>query len=158
MSAGAVATIEELAARVRTLEDERAITDTLTKISDTFVLIDLEGWLDCFTEDGAFTMRRGPDEPLVNDMAGHAELEPWFVAHAERVPLGKSTQSLTQLRVTVDGDAAEATSLALLIHNLDGVPTLFSTVRFTDTLLRCSDGRWRVQARHGITQMRLAHR
>jgi hypothetical protein len=151
-------TVELLAARLGALEDERAVADTLLRISDTFPQIDLEGWLDCFVEDGSFSMRRGPDEPLVYDLTGHAELRPWFIAHAERVPLGKSNQVLGQLRVEVDGDQAEATSLALLIHDIDGSPTLLATVRFTDTVVRCADGKWRVKARRGVGQMRIAGR
>jgi ketosteroid isomerase-like protein len=153
-----VGTVEELAARLRLLEDERAVTDTLIRISDTFPLIELEAWLDCFTEDGAFRMRRGADQPLVYDLAGRDELEPWFLAHAERVPLGKSTQVLGQIRVQVDGDTATTSSLALLIHSIDGSPTLLATVRFYDSLVRCADGRWRVRVREGVGQMRIAGR
>jgi ketosteroid isomerase-like protein len=158
VSGGADVGVEELAARVRELEDERAISDVLMRLSDAFVQIELESWLDCFTEDAVFTMRRTAGGPLANDMKGHAELVPWFVEHGERVPLGVSNQLLGQLRVSVDGNTAEATSLAAIYHRLDDVPTLFSTVRFADTLVRCADGKWRVQAHHGVTQMRLAHR
>jgi hypothetical protein len=150
--------VEQLETRVRALEDERAIADTLTKISDSFVQIDLEGWLDCFAPDASFTMQRGPDQTLVADLTGQAELEPWFVAHAERVPLGKSQQLLGQLRVQVDGDGAEATSLVALIHDVDNTPTLLAMVRFADTLVRSPDGKWRVKARRGVGQMRLANR
>src|ERR1700754_57524 len=114
-----------------------AIADALVRISDPSPQIELEPWLDCFTSDGGFEMRRGAGEPTVYDLKGHDELAPWFEAHAQRIPLGMSHQLLGQIRVDLDGDSAQATSLVLLIHNLGGVPTLKATVRFYDSLVRC---------------------
>jgi ketosteroid isomerase-like protein len=144
----------DLGARLQALLDERAIVDVLYRWSDAFYQADWEAVLDCFTEEGAFSMTRKAGDAPNLELAGREQLTAWFEEHEARVPAGKASQVLAQPRVVVDGDTAEARSFFVVIHNIDGAPTLFSTGRFHDRLERCPDGRWRIASRAGVGEMR----
>ncbi len=52
---------EDLLARLRRLEDERAIVDRVYAYPDGVNSGQREVWLDCFTEDATFAHRLSPD-------------------------------------------------------------------------------------------------
>ncbi|HEX4518305.1 MAG TPA: nuclear transport factor 2 family protein [Gaiellaceae bacterium] len=146
--------MSDLAEQLQALLDERGVVDTLHRWSDAFYKGDVEGVLDCFTENGSFSMTRAADKPPNLELSGKSELTEWMHEHEARVPPGKASQIVAHPRVGIDGDRAESACFFVVIHNIDGAPTLFSTGRFYDSLERCDDGRWRIAARRGVGEMR----
>jgi len=135
--------IRALTARVAQLEAERDIGDLLARYAH---LIDHGGgveWVDCFTADGRFEVRRPGVEPSV--VAGRDELTGFATS---RPPAAVPSKHFTsQLTIDLDGDAAICRSYFAILRDVDGDPALGFYGRYDDELVRGDDGRWRIASR-----------
>ncbi len=144
-------TLEAISREVAYLRDER---DVLDRIYAYCHFIDnklSEEWLDCFTDDGAFIVRMIETNPPDIELRGKDALRAWIDDYHAKA-LGGSNHMVINPRVlAIEGDVARTASYYLLASFRDGVLNMNATGRYNDRLLRCSDGRWRIQER-------LAHR
>jgi hypothetical protein len=144
-----LASIEE---RLQALEDEREIRFTLDQYCfakdhgpDTGPL------LDSFTETGTFEyypVGRWA-EPINARFEGRDELERWDGAQvATRATPGRLNKHfIASPRIDVTGDRAVADTYFLRLEETPQGPLIASMGRYRDILVRCDDGRWRIQER-----------
>jgi 3-phenylpropionate/cinnamic acid dioxygenase small subunit len=92
--------------------------------------------LDCFTEDGVFSLSdRG-------DFEGHEQIAVIIDASAE----SRNRHMIMNILIDcVDGDTAEVRAYFLLIRTKDAA--VMSYGHYTDSALRCPDGVWRWTAK-----------
>jgi ketosteroid isomerase-like protein len=135
------ADLEELERRLRALEDERAILQTLYAYAHAIDYGDEALFLDCWADDAVL------EWPWREPMAGHEALIAAFRAHTH-APDVYHKHFMVEPRIEIQGD--EATSQCLysrLDRDDDGEPYVRSFGRYIDRLRRCPDGRWRFTSR-----------
>ena len=125
--------------RLRALEDERGILDTLHAYAHSLDYGLRELWLDCWTEDAVLHWPHTSFE-------GHAGIGGAFDAHSH-APEKFHKHFLVEPRVKVDGDRATVESYFARLDNAPDGPFLRSFGRYLDVLVRGGDGRWRFQER-----------
>ncbi|MBM3678913.1 MAG: nuclear transport factor 2 family protein [Actinobacteria bacterium] len=128
-----------LDARLGRLEDERAILDTLYAYGHSIDYGERNVWLDCFTPSAIL---RWPHATLT----GHDEIGVAFDEHSH-APQAFHKHFLVEPRIRVEGDCATADSYFTRIDDGPSGPFLRSFGRYRDVLVRCADGRWRIQER-----------
>jgi hypothetical protein len=156
--------LAQLIARVRALEAERAILVTLHRYGHTIGVGDEEGWLDCFTEDGVFDVRRrvvasasdpagnfathphpdvrGAAKPAVR-YAGRADMRR-FISQHPRPPQRYHKHIVVDPVISVSGATASVESFFVRLDaGPDGVPHLTAFGRYRDRMVEGPDGRWR---------------
>lgn len=131
---------EGLEGRLRRLEDERAITNTLYTYGHTLDYDDEEGFLDCWTED-ALLVWPGPGE-----LKGRAAIAAGFRAHTHAPAFYHKHLVIAPL-IRIDGDRATVDSMFVRVDPYDGLPGVRAFGRYRDVLVRCEDGRWRIKER-----------
>jgi 3-phenylpropionate/cinnamic acid dioxygenase small subunit len=148
--------LDDALARIRRLEDERAIEQTIYAYGDA---IDTEGherWLALFTEDGRFAWRpasgdtraSAPEDGWVFDLRGKAELRRWAVDEGGIQGFGHENHvSRPVMFVSLEPERAETLTWYLILRCQAGVTTVISTGRFRDRLVRLGDGTWLIQER-----------
>ncbi|MBI2867803.1 MAG: nuclear transport factor 2 family protein [Chloroflexi bacterium] len=137
---------DQLQARLALLEEERAILRTLYRYGHSIDYGLEHDWVDCFTEDGAFDVRRRAG-PAGKRHAGRAALAA-FVAQHTRAPAKYHKHLLIEPVITSDSAQAKAVSyFARLDESAAKVPFVRSFGRYHDTMLKCADGRWRFKER-----------
>ena len=140
--------LSELEARLAALEDERGVVANMYRYAHS-IDYGLEAeWVDCFTEDGAFDMRRPPDFGTPGNRIDGREALAAFIATHTRAPETWHKHMMVQPRVAVEGDTAKTESF---FTRLDEDETLEPYVlvfgRYRDTVQRCDDGLWRFRER-----------
>ena len=140
---------DELLARLRVLEDERAILQTLYQYGHSMDYGPDADFVDCFTPDGVWDvrMRKTPDAAFAcaGQDAIAASLE---MQTSVRAPALYAKHLLIEPRITLDGDAASVESYFVRIEPRDDAPTqIVASGRYLDRLTRCDDGRWRITER-----------
>lgn len=130
-------TIEE---RLRLLEDERSILDTLYRYGHAIDYGLREEWLDCWTETAVL---RWPHESYT----GHDEIGGAFDGHSH-APERFHKHLLIEPRIRVDGDRATSDSYFSRLDAGPSGPSVRSFGRYRDVLVRCADGQWRLQERN----------
>ena len=143
-----------LEARLRRLEDERAIVRTLHAYGHTFDYGPLEDFLDCFLEDGVWERRRRPRDGVESSpavFAGRAGLTRFFASH-RRAPDLYYKHLLVEPLITLEGDEAEVVSYFAKVDEHPDGPYLYAFGRYRDRLVRCPDGRWRFRRRLAETE------
>jgi hypothetical protein len=145
--------LAELQAYVALMGAEREILRTLHAFGHAIDHGPEEVWVDCFTVDGVFEVRRRTGNLPSFVVTGRAELQRFAAGHS-RAPEVWRKHMLAEPLIEVDGDTA--TSLAYLfgLEDHDGQPTLGVFGRYRDRLQRCSDGRWRLRERIAETESR----
>lgn len=142
--------IAELLDRVRALEEERSILQTLHAYSHFHDGGRDAEWVDLFTADGAFDARR-PTRSRRN--AGRAALQ----KYRSDIGVGKKDEFhmrhfLGNPRITVRGDEADVEAYFVVFNDraTGHTPQVFSFGRYTDRLKK-EDGCWRFKERivHG---------
>jgi hypothetical protein len=129
----------DVESRLRRLEDESAIRDTITKYGQSLDYGFEDDFIDCFV---AGAVLEWPDERFV----GKEELRALFKSR-EFPPVSHLKHGLFGLRVAVEGDRATALSTYFVI-DAKGTPPLIPTYgTYRDVLRRCSDGAWRIEER-----------
>lgn len=133
----AVVNIEE---RLRRLEDEKAILDTLHAYGHHLDYGLEDAWIDCWTEDAVL------DWPGRAFMRGHAELRAGFRAHSH-APVMYHKHVVIAPMVTLQGDSASVQSMFARLDRYPDGPGIRAFGRYCDKLVRCPDGRWRFTER-----------
>jgi 3-phenylpropionate/cinnamic acid dioxygenase small subunit len=145
---------QDVLGRLARLEDERDILDCLYRYSDALDGKHREQLADCFTDDGRFAWKPKPDADFALDVAGHSQLDRWYLDHEQSIPAGREHHVLTNPRVVhLDGDGARTLSWYLIIRDYGGRPGVRSTGRYQDELVRGPDGRWRIRERLALGDM-----
>jgi SnoaL-like protein len=139
---------------LRQLTDERDICATLYRYAHSLDFGLEADWVDCFTDDAVWHSRRSPIAARgtpdrsggARAVRGRDELAQ-FAAHHTRPPEAWHKHLLCESRVDLDGDHARADSY---FARIDVDPTgsfIRAFGRYRDDLVRCPDGRWRIQER-----------
>jgi len=128
--------------RVRVLEERQLVLDTLHAYSHAIDLGDEEGWVDCFTDDGAFDVRaKVPGYPIQRHQGRKALAA--FIASHTKPPAFQHKHLHVDPKITVTNDRAEAVGYFVHLVDRDHKPAVVSYGRYLDTLTRGADGRWR---------------
>jgi hypothetical protein len=138
-------TLEELAARVAVLEDERAILRTLHAYGHAIDYGLADAWADCFAENGVFdvTYASGGER---RTYTGRAEL--WnFAERHTNAPDVWHRHVVVDPLITLDGDRAEVASYFVFVLHSEGRPIIRSFGRYLDDMARQPDGAWRFTRR-----------
>ncbi len=167
MSQGLAAQVADLAARVRSLEEERAVLSSLYRYAHAIDYGDEATWVDCFTPDGVFDLhymgdspqnpRKGFGTPHAHGrrFAGKEELA-MFVANHTRAPIKWHKHVLVEPMITFDPDfqRARVRSYFVRIDNENGAREIWAFGRYIDDMVRGQDGRWRFKERKVETEAR----
>ena len=148
--------MSDIEARLRVLEDERAILATLYRYGHALDYGAEPDWLDCFTADGVYELHYRDltiDRP--NRYAGQAELAGFVRGHS-RAPDRYHKHLLVEPLVDVAGDEASATSYFLRVDDSGGERHIYAFGRYLDHLVREADGRWRFAIRIAEIESRAA--
>jgi hypothetical protein len=126
--------------RLRALEDERAILETLFAYAYAMDYGSEDEFLDCWTDDAI--LEWPGREPFV----GRKMIREAF-AGSPHAPAVFNKHVALQPRIRLDGNRATVTSYyARLRPHAEG-PQVNSFGLYLDSLVRCPDGRWRFQHR-----------
>lgn len=138
-------TLDSLSHRLQLLEDERDILDCMYRYGHAVDYGLNDEWVDCFTPDGVFDLRRrGRERRAVAGAAALAE----FVAGHTNAPQFWHKHLLVEPRITVAGESAEAASYFVRVDRSgEGINHVSSFGRYLDRLRRSPDGRWRFECR-----------
>lgn len=153
-----------LVARLEALEAERAIRRTLDLYGHTIGRGDEAGWLDCFTDDAVFDIRRrimsaegqpthphpdvrgGGAKPSIR-YSGRAELTN-FISRHPRPPQRYHKHIVIDPVIEVAGETATVVSFFMRLDAApDGAPHLTAFGRYLDRMQHGVDGRWRFKER-----------
>jgi hypothetical protein len=135
--------MEKLSGRVSMLEDERHIGGLMAQYAHLIDHDRVAEWVDCFTPDGRFEVRRPGSEPLVT--LGRDALTEFATSRPPRAVPTKHFAS--QVMTEVEGDTATSTSYFAILSDIDGGPSLNFYGRYVDELVRCDDALWRFKSR-----------
>ena len=138
--------VEQLASRVRLLEDERAILGALQAYGHAIDYGDEERYLDLWTDDAAFDARGRVQGDVTRVVRGREALAD-FAKRFSRPPEGWHKHVVIEPLIEVEGDVASATSYFAVLRDEGSQPILWVFGRYRDTLVRCADGRWRFSLR-----------
>jgi hypothetical protein len=147
MSHGRGTGMDDLADRVRRLEDERAILATLYRYGTSLDHDNRQEFLDCFAADAEYlvTMRVDPSNEF--GFHGHEELGVYFDGHTH-APAAFHKHITTNPLVTVDGHTAGVESYFLRVDSPGAGPAIvLAAGRYLDQFERGDDGRWRIRTR-----------
>ena len=126
--------------RLRRLEDEKAILETLYAYGHHLDYGLEDAWIDCWTEDAVL------DLPGRAFMRGHAELRAGFRAHSHAPSMYHKHVVIAPM-VTLNGDTATVSSMFARLDRYPEGPGIRAFGRYRDRLVRCPDGRWRIRER-----------
>ena len=127
--------------RLRQLEDQQAILETLYGYGHCLDYGLEDAWIDCFTDDAVL------DWPGRALMRGHAELRSGFRTHTH-APAVYHKHIVIDPRVAIKGDAATVHSMFARLDRYPDGPHIRAFGRYRDNLVRCADGRWRLRERY----------
>ena len=125
--------------RLRCLEDQQAILDTLYAYAHAIDYGWRDVWLDVWTDDAELVW---PHQTF----RGHEEIGKAFDDHSH-APEAWHKHFAVEPRIVLHGDAATCDSYFTRINGTPEGPVLRSLGRYRDELVRCPDGRWRIRKR-----------
>jgi hypothetical protein len=141
----ATAELRRLSRRVAELNDHQQVLDSMYRYGHAVDYGLNAEWVDCFTADGIFDLRRRGQDPL--EFAGTRALSDFVAAHTNS-PEFWHKHLLIEPRITIDGDRADVASYFVRIdRSSTGTNYIKSFGRYLDRLRRCDDGRWRFEHR-----------
>ncbi|HEV8712279.1 MAG TPA: nuclear transport factor 2 family protein [Candidatus Binatia bacterium] len=138
--------VQELVRRLEALEAERAILRTLYRYGHSIDYGLEQEWVDCFTADGVFDVRRrvGPASARYEGRAALAA----FIAQHTRAPGRYHKHMLMEPVISVSGDQAIVQSyFTRLDATRDGRPFIRAFGRYLDRMVKGADGIWRFTER-----------
>lgn len=143
--------IDDIAARLRRLEDERAIVHTLYRYGHALDYGREDDWADCFTDDGVFEVLLRDGETF-SRVAGRDELLGFARAHT-RAPVAYHKHFVADPMIELDGEAARADSYFARVDGQEAGQNacIVAMGRYRDRLVRCPDGVWRL--RHRLAEL-----
>ena len=97
--------VAQLAERLSRLEAERDVLATLYAYAHSIDYGDEEGWVDCFTDDGAFDIRSRVGHYGSRRVVGREELGQFIASHT-RAPELWHKHMIVEPVIRVDGDTA----------------------------------------------------
>jgi len=156
--------LAQVTGRLRQLEDERAVLDTLYAYHHCLGSQDRAGFLNCFDADGVL-VALGAGGAQVYEVRGQAALAQWFDRRVKQWPAGTESHAYVSPRMRMQGDRAEATGFFITMSMnqdakdakaADAMLILRSSGQYSDRLARSRDGAWRIVERR--TQIRLTNR
>jgi hypothetical protein len=140
-------TVEALAIDLAEIAAERAILATLYRYGHSIDYGLTDDWLDCFTADGAFDVRRRTGPVPSHRHEGREALEA-FIAQHTHAPAHWHKHLLAEPVITVVHHTASARSyFTRLDARDDGTPFIHAFGRYVDELAKGSDGVWRFTQR-----------
>ena len=129
---------DDLATRLRRLEDEAGIVRTLHRYGHAIDAGDEATWVDLFTPDGQFRVR-GPHGGYT--ISGRDELAAFASRHSRR-PEAFHQHVVTQPVIEVDGDRARCVSrFFVIVMDGDRARSVRTFGTYRDELERGEDGR-----------------
>ncbi len=138
--------IAQLAERLSRLEAERDVLATLYAYAHSIDYGDEEGWVDCFTDDGAFDIRSRVGHYGSRRVVGRDALGEFISSHT-RAPELWHKHMIVEPVIRIDGDTATASTYLFVLMDHDNRPLVRVFGRYRDRLRRCDDGRWRFEER-----------
>jgi len=150
--------LEDVQARLATLEADRDILRNLYAYSHHLDLGHDEQWADTFADDGAIDIRYLPAKLPIARVAegsrhasgvrhtGRRQLLA-FVAGHDHPPAHVFKHLMIEPRITVDGDVASGVAYLVRVDDVDGVPRITSFGRYVDSYRRVGPGEWRIAER-----------
>jgi hypothetical protein len=135
----------DLERRLALLEDERGVLRNLHTYGQSIDYGREADWVDCFTEDGVFDSRDNTGG-TTRVLQGREALTD-FARHFARPPSRYSKHLILEPLIDVDGDTAHSTSYFAVLVDFEDRPCVWVFGRYTDTLARCGDGKWRFAKR-----------
>ena len=138
----------QIEARLARLEAERDVLASLYRYAHAIDYGDDATWVDCFTEDGAFDMRRRPDFlPGTGQRFEGREALAAFIARHPNAPAVYTKHVIVEPVITVEGERAGVVSYLFRLDEHNDEPYVFVFGRYRDRIVRCGDGRWRFEER-----------
>ena len=135
--------------RLRRLEDESGILQTMYAYAHCLDYGDEAGFLDCFHEEATLHWSsRG-------EQKGHAAIREGFRWHTH-APDAWHKHFMVEPRINIQGDKATVDSMYTRLDRYETGPEFRSYGRYTDTLVRCADGKWRFMERRANQEGRRA--
>jgi hypothetical protein len=137
---------DALLARLRVLEDERAILQTLYQYGHAMDYGPDADFIDCFAADGVWDVRMRKALNGAFTCVGHDEIAASLGTQTSvRAPALYAKHLLIEPRIVLNGDEASVQSYFVRIEPRDAGPTqIVASGRYLDHLIRCDDGRWRI--------------
>jgi hypothetical protein len=143
---------EDFARRLSLIEDERAITRLLYRYSHAIDRGDSDGWVACFTEDGAFSVRGEGVDFAPTGAQGRAALLAFAKRHAQPADFGYQHMVVEPL-IDLDGSTARCVSFFVtLVENDATAPVPRAFGRYEDEVVRDADGQWRFRTRTTVVR------
>lgn len=131
--------VEELVRRLRALEDERSILDTLYAYGHSIDYGLRDEWLGCWEAGAVLTWPHAT-------FTGIEEIARAFDEHSH-APQAYHKHLLIEPRIALNGDIASVASYFARLNDSASGPVIRSFGRYRDTLRRGEDGRWRFTER-----------
>jgi len=155
-----MATLDEVEKRLRVLEDKEQILHTLHQYCHNLDrATEPDGMIDCFTETGVWSSAVGSKTAGTGGarVEGRKAIAEWFMRGvrskgADPKDWRRGNCNITAPDVHIDGDRATVESYLIGTHEDPSGPRIGSIGRYLDTMVRCSDGRWRFEERHFIRE------
>jgi ketosteroid isomerase-like protein len=138
--------MDDLAARVTRLEDEREILRTLCEYAHAIDYGGEDAWVNCFTEDGVWDVRGSREGHPNRLFTGRIELGEFFRNRTRPSDIGDKHMALEPL-IVIEGETATCASYMLVVRGEDDGPSVTYSGRYLDTLVKEPDGRWRFKHR-----------
>jgi hypothetical protein len=141
----------DLEGRLRRFEDERDITDVLTRYAFYADMGDHDGFVNLFTEDAVIELIGGTPSGAHGDnpsWSGHAEIRDYIDDPTMHMKIEGRCMHLPaiNLRIEIDGDEARCRSYSLVLL-ADPEPTHIYGAGFTDWLMVRHERSWLIKQR-----------
>lgn len=144
----------DLVQRLSRLEDEQSIRATMYAYGHALDYGCEEEFLDCWTETAVLVWAPTPEREVgfvERRMVGIDAIAEAFRRHSH-APEKFHKHLLFQPQIRLDGDRATAESGLARLDESGGGPVVRSFGRYSDTLVRCEDGRWRFSRREASVE------
>jgi hypothetical protein len=140
--------VDALGARLRRLEDERAILETLHRYGHAMDYGPDTEFVSCFVVDGVWDVRMRRRKAGFR-CRGHEEIAASLAGQmSARVPALYAKHIVVDPRIALDGDNANVVSYFLRVEpRHDGPTCIVASGRYLDRMVRSNDGSWRFQER-----------
>jgi len=140
--------VNALSVRLRILEDERAILDTLHRYGHAMDYGPDTEFVSCFVVDGVWEVRMRHSKAGFK-CQGHDEIAASLAAQMSvRVPALYAKHIVVDPRIALDGNNAHVVSYFLRVEPGDEGPTrIVASGRYLDRMARSDEGSWRIVER-----------